>query len=277
MKKIKCDWFGTSIHSTQTGRDTATRDKDTLTFYFNPLYPNGQRQQQKIAKMTPKQLQSTLPKRVETNTIVKIPVSIYDFNPLYPNGQRPPTFKFCLANCLLQSTLPKRVETTITSRQAITGTYFNPLYPNGQRRLTASYHQDNHYFNPLYPNGQRHYFFIRFHRNEQLQSTLPKRVETSLHGSRLSAICNFNPLYPNGQRRVSIKRGACRLNFNPLYPNGQRHTKNTTLHTKISTSIHSTQTGRDQSSPFSQSGWIYFNPLYPNGQRLEYACILLHI
>ena len=232
MKKIKCDWFGTSIHSTQTGRDTATRDKDTLTFYFNPLYPNGQRQQQKIAKMTPKQLQSTLPKRVETNTIVKIPVSIYDFNPLYPNGQRPPTFKFCLANCLLQSTLPKRVETTITSRQAITGTYFNPLYPNGQRRLTASYHQDNHY---------------------------------------------FNPLYPNGQRRVSIKRGACRLNFNPLYPNGQRHTKNTTLHTKISTSIHSTQTGRDQSSPFSQSGWIYFNPLYPNGQRLEYACILLHI
>ena len=41
MKKIKCDWFGTSIHSTQTGRDTATRDKDTLTFYFNPLYPNG--------------------------------------------------------------------------------------------------------------------------------------------------------------------------------------------------------------------------------------------
>ena len=145
----------TSIHSTQTGRDMVVKYGQSVNQHFNPLYPNGQRQQQKIAKMTPKQLQSTLPKRVETNTIVKIPVSIYDFNPLYPNGQRHYFFIRFHRNEQLQSTLPKRVETSLHGSRLSAICNFNPLYPNGQRRVSIKRGACRLNFNPLYPNGQR--------------------------------------------------------------------------------------------------------------------------
>ena len=76
----------TSIHSTQTGRD-------------QPTWEQAKRDMQ---------LQSTLPKRVETriNKKGRLPVK-------------------------LQSTLPKRVETYFLNTAEFFTRYFNPLYPNG--------------------------------------------------------------------------------------------------------------------------------------------------
>ena len=104
----------------------------------------------------PVKLQSTLPKRVETYEKYHIAYQNKHFNPLYPNGQRPIITVLAIRLDILQSTLPKRVETRIR------------LYP-----VT---------------------YLI-------LQSTLPKRVETNQKLFFVTMHSNFNPLYPNGQRR----------------------------------------------------------------------------
>ena len=188
-----------SIHVPLVGSDGKAGRRCTVSTYFNPRSPCGERQATRPTGTAHPQFQSTLPLRGATgrgrwHDFHRI-ISIHA--PLAGNDSCA-TLSTC--DCRFQSTLPLRGETFGYREHDRTLRFQSTLPLRGATRsgmLTL--------------------------RGSVFQSTLPLRGTTCAHRSAPGYRGYFNPRSPCGERLILPAPTLIQSNFNPRSPCGERH------------------------------------------------------
>ena len=171
--------FKISIHSSHTGRDGGSADRQADPGYFNPLFPYGKRLYFDFAyalfilisihsSHTGRDAHRLSKRRGGGN-----------FNPLFPYGKRHDDRPIVDDIAPFQSTLPIREETVLDGKTRDSHRFQSTLPIREETFSFPSDRQRKPYFNPLFPYGKRRAPFFHDTIITQFQSTLPIREETS--------------------------------------------------------------------------------------------------
>ena len=212
-----------SIHAPRTGSDVAYSTCLSLTPYFNPRSPHGERRQQVDCHKNRFKFQSTLPARGATINLLSGRLPVEHFNPRSPHGER----RAAAARCANQRN-------------------FNPRSPHGERR--KAYRESP---------GFRHLFQSTLPARGATSAPCTRQFQQriSIHAPRTGS----DYAIPKGAFDEVISIHAPRTGsdgtvgtnrrhsgyFNPRSPHGERRQRKNRADEHQRISIHAPRTGSD--------------------------------